>query len=245
MKLVFWNIRSGGGYRVPEIAAQLKSWAPDLIALAEFRGTKASVDLTERLRSFGFIYQLDTINKEKLAMNALLLAAKVPLRQIDLSNAPTEPCRWLLATVEGKRPFTIGVMHVPNRVTKRKYPYFDAVMDVVNHWTLGPGLLVGDTNTGIPPLDGFSSPFTKEEIGWMNDLDAADWKDALRYLHGDKQVFTWYSHKKNGFRLDEAFFNQELLPRLKSIDHQWGKSATNPQRQDALSDHAAILLELD
>ncbi len=244
MKLVFWNIRSGGGYRVPEIAAQLKKWQPDVIALAEFRGTSASVDLKKQLLEFGFIHQLETVNPEKLAMNALLLASKRPLIQIDLKEAPKEPCRWLLATVKGERPFTIGVMHMPNRVTKRKYPFFDAVMEVVHQWQLGPGLLIGDTNTGLPPLDGTSSPFTKQEIGWMHDLDAAEWKDALRYLHGDKQVFTWYSHKKNGFRLDEAFLNPQLLPRLLSIEHNWGKSKTNPERQDALSDHAAIVLEL-
>ena len=243
MRLIFWNIRAGGGYRAPEILEQLEAWQPDVIALAEFRGTPASTELKNQLSALGFKHQLDTTNSEKLPMNALLLASNYPVEPIELAEAPQEPCRWLLASVMGKRPFTLGIMHVPNRVTKRKYPFHDAVLEVVANWKLGPGLLIGDTNTGLPDLDGSVGTFSKEEIQWMNSLDGANWKDALRYLYGEKRVYTWYSHKNNGFRLDEAFVNPQLLPALIDIAHEWGHSPTAPERRDALSDHAALLLD--
>ena len=48
MRIVFWNIRAGGGVRVGRIAAQLERWAPDAVALCEFRATPPSLELAGR-----------------------------------------------------------------------------------------------------------------------------------------------------------------------------------------------------
>ena len=48
MRIVFWNIRAGGGVRVGRIAAQLERWAPDAVALCEFRATPPSLELAKR-----------------------------------------------------------------------------------------------------------------------------------------------------------------------------------------------------
>jgi len=39
-----------------------------------------------------------------------------------------EAGRWLLADVAGPNGLTLGAMHVPNRVTGRKFPFLDAVL---------------------------------------------------------------------------------------------------------------------
>jgi hypothetical protein len=49
MRIVFWNIRAGGGVRVGRIAAQLGRWAPDAVALCEFRATPPSLELARSL----------------------------------------------------------------------------------------------------------------------------------------------------------------------------------------------------
>ena len=43
MRIVFWNIRAGGGVRVGRIASELERWAPDAVALCEFRATPPSL----------------------------------------------------------------------------------------------------------------------------------------------------------------------------------------------------------
>src|SRR5258705_352020 len=45
MRVVFWNIRAGGGVRAAAIARQIAAWEADAVALAEFRGTSPSGEL--------------------------------------------------------------------------------------------------------------------------------------------------------------------------------------------------------
>ena len=60
VRVVAWNIRAGGGRRVPAIADQIARWAPDVVALSEFRATPPSSDLARALSGHGLGYQLST-----------------------------------------------------------------------------------------------------------------------------------------------------------------------------------------
>ena len=46
MRIVFWNIMHGGGSRAGAIIEQILDWSPEIVALAEFRGTAAKSDLS-------------------------------------------------------------------------------------------------------------------------------------------------------------------------------------------------------
>ena len=246
MRLISWNIRAGGGRRVEDIADQLERWQPAVVALSEFRATPPSQNLAQALARFGLRYQLTTADEKSRAKNAVLLASSYELQQIRLPNEPEEPKRWLLARIKTGQPYTVGVMHVPNRVTGRKFLYHDAVLSVVKSWALGPGLLVGDTNTGLPGIDEETAVFNSKEKSWIESLEAAGWRDVFRYLKGDERVYTWYSpNGKNGFRLDQAFLNPALLARAVDMRYKWGQPLRGASRRDALSDHAAIILDLD
>ncbi|MGB1252226.1 MAG: endonuclease/exonuclease/phosphatase family protein, partial [Candidatus Promineifilaceae bacterium] len=224
MRCVYWNIRAGGGKRAGGIFEQLLAWQPDIIGLSEFRGTPASRQLAANLAAHGWPHQIQTISVAKRATNALLLASRFPLQQVDLPFAPAEDQRWLLAHVDYPIPFAAGVMHVPNYTSKRKYPMLDAVEKVAAKWPFGRCLLGGDTNSGKRGIDeeNDSGAFFQREHDFMEAMEAKDWVDALRHLHGDERVYTWYSHRNNGFRLDQLFVNPMLQPALKSIQHIWG-----------------------
>src|SRR5687767_14036159 len=153
MRIVAWNIRAGGGVRVPAIGRQLQRWAPDVVALSEFRATPPSGLLRAALRERGLVHQLTTADPRRPALNALLLAARWPLVRVRLGSAPLEPGRWLAATVAAPLPLTVGALHVPNRVSGRKYPFLDAVLACARGWRRGPALFVGDTNSGRRGLD--------------------------------------------------------------------------------------------
>jgi len=240
-RIVFWNIMHGGGKRANTIVNQLMAWQPNLIALAEFRATPASRLIAENLFHLGFNYQLTTTTDKLRAQNGLLLASQTELESVIMRGMPKPSHRWLLANIQTKRPFHIGVMHIPNMHTKLKVPYHKSVLRLARNWKLGEALFIGDTNSGLPDIDEESPAFTKTEATFMNGLDKANWKDMFRVLHGDKRDYTWYSpNGKNGFRLDQAFVNVELQARIASFQYVWGDAGEHNQ----LSDHAAILLDL-
>ncbi|HWO73803.1 MAG TPA: endonuclease/exonuclease/phosphatase family protein [Dehalococcoidia bacterium] len=247
MRLVSWNIRAGGGSRVPAILDQIARWSPDLVAICEFRATPASHTLAASLREMGFVSQLSTADPVLPARNGLLLASRLLLRRLLLRRAPTEPGRWLLASVQARRPFSLGVMHLPNMVTGRKLGFMDAVAEVVGSWRRGPGLLIGDTNCGWPGLDEETPVFGPRTAAWLDGLHARGWQDAFRYFYPQERVYTWYSpNAGNGFRLDQAFVNRSMLPRLRAARYEWGQPAMDCEtRRDALSDHAALILEIE
>jgi exonuclease III len=246
MRIVFWNIQAGGGRRVEGIIRQLAAWSPTIIALAEFRGTPASQRLAAELRALGYIHQVSTVALETPATNALLLAATCPFEAIASSHIGFAPCRWLLATIKGQIPFTLGVMHIPNFVTKRKAPFYEAVLDLIDCWTWEKGMLIGDTNSGLPDIDEERPAFTKLEAGWMNAMHGREWVDGFRYLRGAERAYTWYSpNGRNGFRLDQAFINPALLPHIRAIAYEWGEERETPTGTRYWSDHAAVIVDLE
>jgi exodeoxyribonuclease-3 len=245
-RIVFWNIRAGGGSRVDRIVGALQGWRPNVVALSEFRATPPSLRLAELLGETGLPHQLTTADARRPAANRLLLACDRPLRRVRLRNAPREPGQWLLAQVAAERPYTLGVMHVPNQVTGCKYAYHDAVLDVVGRWRRGPALLLGDTNSGRIGLDEEAPVFGRREDDWIAALERLRWRDSFRYLHGEARAYTWYSpNGRNGFRLDEAFVNRALLPRLQATRYEWALADHRSGRRDAVSDHAALIVELE
>lgn len=246
IRVVSWNIRAGGGVRVGEIASALERWGVDLAALSEFRGTPPSRRLGELLAGQGLTHQISTADPRLPAANRLLAASRWPLRRVRLRCAPQEPGPWLLVEVSAPRPFSMGVMHVPNRVTGRKYAYHESVLAVVRGWRRGPALLTGDTNSGRIGFDEEVPVFSRREDGWMLALESAAWRDAFRHRYGDARAYTWYSpNGRNGFRLDEAFVNRRLLPRLLDARYEWAASSNGDRRREAVSDHAALIVELE
>lgn len=245
MRIVAWNIRAGGGTRVHGIADQIRTWAPDVVALSEFRGTRPSAELAALLANSGLSFQRSTADRRAPAMNSLLVASRWPLRAVKLRRAPAEPRRWLHLNIGAETPFAIMALHVPNRVTGRKFPFLDAVTDVTRGWRGGPALVVGDTNSGRIDIDEESPAFNRREDAWVTGLSKIGWRDVFRDRHPEDREYTWYSpNGRNGFRLDQAFVNRGLQRRLAEVSHAWGRSGEDPRRE-ALSDHAAILLDFD
>lgn len=248
IRILSWNIRAGGGKRAARILDQILAWQPTIIGLSEFRGTVASQWLAVHLAEAGFPFQLTTANPAAPAKNALLLAAQYPLHPVTLANMPQHPERWLPARVATEPALTIGLMHVPNYTTPiLKYPYLDALLAMADGWDQGPALLIGDANCGKHAIDEEkpSSPKFQREHDWLVGMEARQWIDAFRHIHGDRRDYTWYSHRNNGFRLDYAFCSPQLDASLRDAQHHWGHDPDTPTRRAALSDHAALIVDID
>ena len=242
MRIVFWNILAGGGKRAEAIVTQIMAWQPAIVALSEYRITPPGQLIAKQLAQHGLSYQLTTADPSSRARNTLLLASSFPLSTTHFSISPEPSHRWLLAKIQTPLPFYIGVMHIPNMHTGLKYPYHDAVLSLTKKWKSGRGLLIGDTNSGIPDIDEESPAFTKKETRFMQGMEDNRWHDVFRYLHGQQRAYTWYSPRyKNGFRLDQAFVNRHLIQQVEAFQYVWGQAAGFRQ----LSDHAAIVLDID
>lgn len=251
IRLLSWNIRAGGGKRIAGILDQIMRWQPTIIGLSEFRGTAASQWLATELAAAGYPYQQSTVDPATPAKNALLLAAKQPLSPISLPAMPQNPLRWLPVQIATQPPLLLGLMHVPNYTTPTlKYPYLQALLEMVETWSHGPAILFGDTNCGKHAIDEEkpSSPKFQREHDWIVGMEERGWIDAFRHIHGDRREYTWYSHRNNGFRLDYAFCSPDLAGAINAVEHRWGSdtktvpTVTTPRH--ILSDHAALLLDL-
>ena len=246
LRLVSWNIRAGGGIRVEAIQAQLEQWSPDIIGLCEFRATPPSLRLAAGLQALGFEHQITTASASSPSSNALLLASRLPLQRHSLGRAPLEPGRWLTATVSDAQPFLLGLMHLPSMATGRKLAFMESIAWLTAGWRRGPAVLLGDTNCGWPVLDEETRVFGPRTAAWLDGLQAAGWPDAFRHLRGEERFYSWYSpNGGNGFRLDQAFVNRRLISRLRSVAYEWGRASQGDSRREALSDHAALILDFD
>ena len=243
MRIVSWNIRAGGGTRVERIARALEGWAPDAVALCEFRATPPSRELARALVASGLVHQCTTADRARPDANRLLIAARWPLRRLRLRADPDEPGRWLAAIVESPRRLTLGAMHVPNRVSGRKDVFYADILAWLGRWRRGPLLLLGDTNSGRPGIDEETPVFGPKEEAWLDALERLGWRDAFRLVRGRARAYTWYSpNRGNGFRIDQAFVNHALRPRLRDVRYDWGPRTRS--QTSALSDHAALLIDL-
>lgn len=247
-RIVSWNIRAGGGKRAGGILAQLLAWQPHTVGLCEFRATDASQWLATELARAGYRHQLSSVDLRNPAKNALLLASRDPLQAVTVAAMPRNRERWILARLGSTPGLTVGLMHVPNYTSpKLKYPYLNAILKMISAWEGGPCLLLGDTNCCKQELDEEKSQGTRfrREHEWMLGIEKRGWADGFRHLHGDRREYSWYSHRNNGFRLDQAYTCPRLTPALKRLRHAWGHNPDQPDRREGLSDHAALILDLD
>lgn len=243
-RLVAWNIRAGGGKRAELIARQLAAWRPDAVVLSEYRSGPPSQLIAASLVEAGLGGQLSSTGEVEKNVNALLIASRGDLRRVGLRARPTEPGRWLMGR-EAARGIAIGAMHIPNQHTGRKPAFHDSVVEVARRWRGGPALMVGDTNSGRVELDEERPVFNARTDDWFDRLEAAGWADGFRAVHGEKREYTWYSHRNNGFRLDQIFVNRALGYHLKDVRHIWPEHPDQPGRREGLSDHAALIADFE
>ena len=243
IRLVFWNIRHGGGRRAEKIVEQIKEWNPDIVALAEFRGTPPSASIAKCLSDAGYEHQLTTAFAENPRWNALFIGARAEVAQVQVEDAPKPDYLWLLAKVNTVPAIHVGVVHVPLMSENSKWAwldYYKALLKVTQEWQLGPGLIIGDMNSGLNGLDEETEYSLNYKDTLMTPMEARGWRDIFRAFHPHVDAPTWFSPKDRGFRLDQAFVNDELQQHITSCVYDWGCVG----ERGKVSDHAALLLDL-
>jgi exodeoxyribonuclease III len=229
IRILSWNIRHGGGSRLPRIVDAISAYQPDVIILCEFR---LSGDAFLRKALFQHGYESVARGGCPRKCNGVVIASKLPLkRKRVLSRRVEDPHRMVVAEFEDLH--VVGV-YMPNLL--RKTPYWDAVLRSARHFKSRPTLLIGDFNTTRHFVD--EPGQVCKTSPYMDLIEAAGFRDLWRHRNPEAREYSWYSHRGNGYRLDHAFFSASLADRVQEV---WYSHA---ERQAGLSDHSIILADI-
>jgi exodeoxyribonuclease-3 len=125
----------------------------------------------------------------------------------------------------------------------RLYDHAQTLLD-----SKAPALLIGDFNV-IPTDQDVYKPerwakdalFSPEAKAKYADLVAQGWTDAIRTLHPDERIYTFWHYWRSSFerdagiRIDHALLSPTLAPKLTAA----GVDRT-PRGWDKTSDHAPV-----
>jgi exodeoxyribonuclease III len=230
LRLLAWNIRQGGGARLPVICEALRRHDADVLVLSEYRGGDSALRLNEALERLGYPHR--TALRPPPGKAGVLVAARRRFRaHAVLDDALLDPYR--LIHVEIGRLSLCGV-YMPNLLAK--VPYWEAVVAGLAGKIDGHALAIGDFNTCRAYVD---EPGAIDRCAYFMDRVAElGFCDLWRHHYPEGREFSWYSHRGNGFRIDHAFLSPALAKRAKAIRY------SHEERLAGLSDHSLLILDL-
>jgi exodeoxyribonuclease-3 len=251
MKILNWNIQSGGGKKIERIVERISLHNPDLLVLTEFREAKQT-RLTHELQRAGFEWIETSSPQDK--ENGILVASKYGFVPSEIGSHDEDPQRWfpLYFPMFG---IHLVAVHVPGSTDHkfvdgvgisggaRKKIFWQSLIGCASKYLDERMIFVGDFNTGLPE-DSEGMPFTMSK--YMKELLNIGYVDAWRAIHKNESEFTWYSRRKvegvtrdfNGFRLDYFFVSQSLSDWITGAYH------SHDERTQNISDHSAVICEL-
>ena len=230
MRLLAWNIRQGGGQRVPAILTEVSKHGPDILVLTEARGTAPTMKLRAGLESQGYTHQ--HVPTGPTTANSVLVAAKSRLRPHATSLTGGRGQRVACCAVGTLNVIGAYFPSVPPHILR----FYNSIAPLTRKWSSRPTVLVGDLNSGLNGVDTEASRFSAAP--GMQRLLNEGWTDAWRHVHGDRREYSWYSDYGNGYRIDHALLSPSALPLLRHAEYDHGP------RLAGTSDHSVLLVEL-
>jgi exodeoxyribonuclease-3 len=255
MKIVTYNV-NGINARLPNLLRWLQEQAPDVVCLQELKAPQEKFpEAVIREAGYGVIW-----HGQKSWNGVAILARGV--EPVEIRRAlPGDPddinSRYIEATVRG---VIVGCLYLPNGnpAPGPKYDYKLRWLDrLITHaaelvCNASPVVLAGDYNV-IPTERDVYKPerwvddalFRVEVREAFARLTKQGWTDAIRLLHPDAQIYTFWDYFRNayardaGLRIDHLLLNPAVAGRLigASVDRDvrgWEKA----------SDHAPSWVQL-
>jgi exodeoxyribonuclease-3 len=230
MRLVAWNIRQGGGSRLPRIADALKRQDADILVLSEYRGGPAAPRLWAALHALGYRHATTLVPPRN--RNGVLVAARCPFSErgaVDMGLA--EPYRMVSVDFAA---FRLNGIYMPNLLAK--VPYWEALIAALSSQSATHALAIGDFNTCRAYLD--EAGAIDATAHYMDAIERIGFRDLWRHRYPDGREYSWFSTRGNGFRIDHAFLSHALAARAVAIHY------SHQERVAGLSDHSPLILEL-
>ena len=255
MKIATFNI-NGVNKRLPNLMAWLAAARPEIVCLQELKAAQEAFPI-DAIRSAGY----GAVRRGERAWNGVAILARDAEPILIRDALPGDPddlqSRYIEAAVDG---ILIASLYLPNGNPQPgpkftyKLDWFDRLIDHAAgllHDDV-PAVLAGDFNVVPTDFDIYSlrsfadnalvQPEPRTAFAQLIDMG---WTDAIRSLHPDDPMFTFWSYLRNrwprdaGLRLDHLLLSPALKPRLKAA----GVDRDVRGEPDA-SDHAPAWVEL-
>ena len=242
--------------RLPNLLRWLETSSPDVVCLQELKCAQASFP-ADAIRKAGY----HAVWKGERSWNGVAILARkrepVLIRDMLPGDSGDKQSRYIEAAVDG---VAIASIYLPNGNPqpgpkfKYKIAWFDRLIDHASELLAQdvPAVLAGDYNVVPTDFDIYATRSFKDNAllqpaprAAYAKLLAAGWTDALRSLHPDDPMFTFWSYLRNrwprdaGLRLDHLLLSAMIAPRLKSagVDR-------DVRGEPEASDHAPSWIEL-
>jgi exodeoxyribonuclease III len=255
MKIATYNI-NGIRSRIGRLLDWLARESPDVVCLQELKGLDDAFPLAQ-MHDAGY----GAVWKGQKSWNGVAILARdgepVEIRRELPGDRSDTQSRYLEAAVHG---IVVACLYLPNGNPQPgpKFDYKLAWFDRLIAHASGlyaldhPVVLAGDFNV-VPTdfdiydpkswkKDALLQPETRERY---RRLLAQGWVDAIRTLHPDERIYTFWDYFRNhwprnaGLRIDHLLLNPRIAPRLREAGvDTWVRGETGA------SDHAPTWIRL-
>jgi exodeoxyribonuclease-3 len=255
MKIATFNVNGING-RLPVLLRWLAEAAPDVVCLQELKAPQEKFPIAA-IRDAGY----GAIWHGQKSWNGVAILARGAEPVETSRGLPGDPedshSRYLEAAVNG---LLVGCLYLPNGNPAPgprfdyKLRWFDRLMARSSELLAAghPVVLAGDYNVMPTDLDVYKPErwlddalFRPEVRRAYAKLVAQGWTDALRTLHPDERVYTFWDYFRNAFardaglRIDHLLLSPSLANRLKAADVD-----SYVRGWEHASDHAPTWVEL-
>lgn len=255
MKIATYNVNGVNG-RLPVLLRWLEEAQPDVVCLQELKAPQEKFP-EQAINDIGY----DAIWHGQKSWNGVAILSRVGEPQEIRRVLPGDPddshSRYIEAAING---IVVGCLYLPNG-NPAPGPKFDYKLRWLDRLAIHaeellaakvPVVLAGDYNVIPTDMDVYKPErwlddalFRPESRNAYHKLVAQGWIDALRKLHPDETIYTFWDYFRNaygrnaGLRIDHFLLSPELAKRLVACEvdkHVRGWEKT--------SDHAPVWIEL-
>jgi exodeoxyribonuclease-3 len=259
VKIATYNVNGVNG-RLPVLLRWLAEDAPDIVCLQELKAPQDKFP-ESALRDLGY----DAIWLGQKSWNGVAILSRVGeiqetrrgLPGDDGNDSGDDQSRYIEAAVAG---ILIGALYLPNGNPRPgpkfdyKLRWFDRLIDHAAGLLASglPVMLAGDFNVMPTERDVYKPERWTDDALFAPEVRAAfarlvdqGWTDALRHLHPDERIYTFWDYFRNaysrdaGLRIDHLLLSPALAPRL--IDAQVDRHVRGWEKT---SDHAPVWVTL-